>query len=188
VSLKYKLLYGLVWFFGWVYRFTIQVLWNVVFNLAWALWFLVTGRWPQILRTAKMIEKRIKSAADAMIEYRKFTYMYDGLSTNITGFLSFLNKYPTWTAHPLILIGRGLRGNCMDAVAYIKWLLRMAPNEYGGRTRIYVPIKPFRLDKVHYFYSIGKYMQLSNGKVSTETDHDLALRYLNDRNAVVVFL
>lgn len=183
-----KVLTKIVWFFSWVYRLTIQVMWNLVFNLAWALWFLFTWRWPQIIRTAAAMKRRVKSAADAIIEYRKFSYSYDGVTTNVQGFFSFLNKYPTWTAHPLILIGRGLRGNCMDAVAFIKWLLRLAPHEYGGKTRIYVPIKPFRLDKVHYIYSLGKYVQLSNGKVSTETDHDLALRYLGDRNAVVVFL
>ena len=180
---------ALTFILGWVYRLTIQVVWNVLINLFWFIRFTVTWKWPTVYKEVKRINRRVKSIADAMIEYRKFRYEYDGITKDAKGIFKFLNMYPTWTAHPWILVGRGLEGNCMDAVIYGKWLLRKVPNKVRADVQIYIPLKPFSpLRKVHYYMSISKYQQWSNGKISTESKMDLARRYLRNKDAIVVFL
>lgn len=119
---------------SWLYRLTVQVFFNVLFN---------GFHLGKIILSGKLLDARIAKSnalAQAFLgKPPKMKYQYDG----ITKGTRTLGKWPCWTALPLVFAGMGFRGNCMDGAAFMKRAL-------GAKVRVWIPDGPKWWARVHY--------------------------------------
>jgi len=150
-----------VWLFGFVYRWTLQVLWNVIGNAVWYARMLFDKKRPWREVTAKKEEfltGSSKNWASFVKAMSGFKYAYDGISSKLPRGLKVFTMWTTWTATVRVSVYRGMKGNCQDAVQLARAILRCLQKNNQGlieeyRVQVYVPLDPSRLEYTHYIVS-----------------------------------
>lgn len=106
-----------------LYRFTIQAIFNAVLNTYHYLRLLKSGK----LKQARNIE--CNASIDAMCDIPVvMTYKYDGIFDT----KGSLGKWPCWTATRVVFAGMGMSGNCMDGAHFMA-------RPTGGSVKVWIP-------------------------------------------------
>jgi hypothetical protein len=153
----------MVFVISFLYRFTFQVLWDVVFNAFWyarmALERDPEKSWRRITeRLNERLDFGSSTFASFVSQMSLFKYSYDGIVSNAPRGLKLFTKWPTWTARPRVTIYRGFTGNCQDAEVFARKLLKRLQRKQPDvileyQKDIYVPLDPTRLEHTHYIVS-----------------------------------
>jgi hypothetical protein len=146
-----------------IYRFTLQALWDVIFNAFWYIRMLfdrTPGRtWREVtVQLNERLDFGCISFHNFAGQMSRFKYIYDGALPKAPRGLKFLTMWPTWTARPRVTVYRGFRGNCQDAEIFARKMLRRLQKNVDGviidfKKQIYVPLDPTRLEHTHYIVS-----------------------------------
>jgi len=188
---------NLVYIIAQAYRGSLLMFFNVVFNGAYYIYFLFTGKLFKYLKKKKILRMEAKDFEHIKLMYSQFKYKYDGLFKTGTfgekSFLRWLEKWPTWTQGMLVNIHKDFNGNCQDAAHLAKWLCKQYNKKvkvigFGQKIytdlKIYVPTElPEMFTKVHYFVTIKYYgiqYQFDNGKIKRENDKQIAVSRLGE--------
>ena len=120
---------------AWTYRFTLQAVFNFVFNVYHFARILFRGDLPRARYKLAISRADILGGGKPP----KMRYQYDGIVKGD----SVLGKWPCWTAIPLVFAGMYFAGNCMDGAYYMRRVI-------GGRVKVWIPDGKRWYARIHY--------------------------------------
>ncbi len=181
------LLVPIVFIIGWLYILTLLQVFNIIANAYWLIKLIISGKYKAQLEGLRHIKHGIKSIADVEREYKLYNFIFDGITKG-----GLFKKWPTWIPLPIVFLAKERKDNCDGSQSWLSWLMKQlhkndkSSDRYKYKQKIFVPLLPWKLDRVHYIGIIydmespltDPYKCYSNGKITSETYDDLALRFL----------
>jgi len=171
----------LVWLFGFLYRWTVQVLWDVLFNAFWYIRMAFTRtpgkRWREIsVKRNQLLDEGSKSFVAFQKVMSTFKYSYDGVVSKAPRALKVFTMWPTWMCTVRISVYKGFTGNCQDAAkvacALLRRLNKNVPSlELEYKKNVYLPLDPTRLEYTHYIVSGWMQEGISNIPFGVSNSH-----------------
>lgn len=177
----------IVFIISWLYIITLLSFFNIMANSFWLIKMFILGTFSEKRKELKNIAAGIKTIADVEREYKLYKYVYDGITKD-----GVFGKWPTWIPLPIVFLAKNRQDNCDGSYAWLRWLMKQFKKNNKNAARfkyerkIYVPIMPWKLDKVHYIGVVtdlnstieNAYKCYSSGKITSELYDQLALRLL----------